>query len=63
MTAPLRGLCVRLRDATAARFHCEYSGRFQDGETVGPMQAGQPCRSSRLAPLEAFQIVLRPASR
>ncbi len=61
MTAPLRGLCVRLSDATAARFHCEYSGRFQDGETVGPMRAGLPCRSSRLAPLEAFQIVLRPA--
>jgi LPS sulfotransferase NodH len=63
ITAPLRGLCVRPRDATAMRFQCEYSARFQDGETVGPMQAGQPCRSSRLAPLETFQIVLRPASR
>ena len=62
MTAPLRGLCVRPRYPAAVRFHCEYSARFQDGETVGPVQAGQPCRSSRLAPLEAFQIVLRPAS-
>jgi LPS sulfotransferase NodH len=62
MTAPLRGLCVRPRDATSGRFRCEYSGRFQDGETVGPIQAGLPCRSSRLAPLEAFQIVLRPGS-
>jgi LPS sulfotransferase NodH len=62
MTAPLRGLCVRLRYPAAERFNCEYSARFQDGEAVGPIQAGLPCRSSRMAPLETFQIVLRPAA-
>jgi LPS sulfotransferase NodH len=57
---PLRGLCVRLRGAAAGIFQCSYSAQFQDGMTVGPVDAGQVCRSSSLAPLEAIQVEIRP---
>ncbi len=57
MSVPLRGFCIRVSDAAAGQLHCEYSARFQDGETMGPAPAGQPCQSAHSAPLEAFQIV------
>jgi LPS sulfotransferase NodH len=63
MTVPLRGLCVRLRGAAAGLFQCAYSAHFQDGTTVGPVQAGQVGRSPSLAPLEAIQVAIRPRTR
>ena len=60
MTLPLRGICVRLRNAATATYQCFYSARFQDGSTVGPLQAGEVCQSTSLAPLVAFQIVISP---
>jgi LPS sulfotransferase NodH len=57
---PLRGLCVRLRGAAAGSFRCSYSARFQDGTTVGPVEDGQMCRSTRLAPLEAIHVEIQP---
>ena len=63
MTVPLRGLCVRLRNAAAETYQCVYSARFQDGSTVGPVQAGQVCKSATLAPVEAIQIVIGPRSQ
>ena len=62
MTVPLRGLCVRLRNAAAETYQCAFSGRFQDGSTIGPVPGGRVCQSASLAPLEAFQIVISPRS-
>jgi hypothetical protein len=56
---PLRGFCVRLHDEAARRYECSYSGRFQDGSVIRPVQEGLVCKSPGLAPLEAFQIVIR----
>jgi LPS sulfotransferase NodH len=58
ISVPLRGFCIRTNDASAGMLHCEYSAWFQDGETVGPVPAGQPCQSARNAPLESLQILL-----
>ena len=55
---PLRGFRVQLRNAAAEKFRCEYSGFFMDGSTVGPMTAGEICRSITWQPLEAFKIVI-----
>ncbi len=63
MTMPLRGICVRLRNAATATYQCLYSASFQDGSTVEPLQAGEVCQSTTLAPLVAFQIVISPQSQ
>jgi len=56
---PLRGFEVILAEPWAARLECLYSGRFIDGETVGPLGSGEICRSSSNAALEAFRIVIQ----
>ena len=60
MALPLLGLRVRLRGATAASFECAYSATFTDGTAVGPVAAGEACEAENLAPLESFQVILRP---
>jgi hypothetical protein len=60
MALPILGLRVRLRGAAAETFECAYSASFTDGAAVGPVAAGEPCESEGLAPLEAFQVMLRP---
>jgi hypothetical protein len=60
---PLRGFCVRLRGVAATRYQCTYSGRFRDGSTIGPVQAGFVCQSPSLAPLEALQIIFRASTQ
>jgi len=55
---PLRGFGVQLRNAAAEKFRCEYFGFFMDGSTVGPVTAGEICRSITWQPLEAFKIVI-----
>ena len=60
MSLPLLGLNLRLRGDAAGRFACTYNATFVDGTRIGPVQAGQTCEAPSLAPLEAFQVILRP---
>ncbi len=60
MALPILGLRVRLRGTAAEAFECAYSASFTDGSAVGPVAAGEPCEAEGLAPLEAFQVMLRP---
>lgn len=59
MALPILGLRVRLRGAALATHAIDLSASFTDGSRVGPVSAGDPCEAETLAPLEAFQIVLR----
>jgi hypothetical protein len=59
MALPLLGLKVRLKHGMATTFECTYSATFVDGSAVGPIIAGEACEAESLAPLEAFQIVIR----
>ncbi|HTU52882.1 MAG TPA: hypothetical protein VMF62_02810 [Acetobacteraceae bacterium] len=63
MALPILGIRVRLRGAAVGAFECSYSASFTDGSSVGPVSAGEPCESEALAPLEAFQVTLRPAQQ
>ena len=60
MALPLLGLRVRLAEAAAKTHALTYSASFTDGTVVGPVQAGEACEAESLAPLEAFQITIRP---
>lgn len=60
MALPILGLRVRLRGAAADAHECSLSASFVDGSAVGPVSDGEPCESQSLAPLEAFQLTLRP---
>jgi hypothetical protein len=59
MALPLLGLKLRLKGATAKAFECTYSATFVDGSAVGPIDAGEACEAESLAPLEAFQVIIR----
>ncbi len=59
MALPLLGLKIRLKGDLAKIYDCSYSATFVDGTTIGPVGAGEPCEADSLAPLEAFQIVIR----
>ncbi len=59
MALPVLGLKLRLRGKAAEEMECVYSASFIDGTQVGPMAAGETAESESLAPLEAFQVVLR----
>jgi len=63
LSAPLRGLSVRLRNAAADRYQCTYSARFMDGAAIGPLAAGRLCHSASLAPVETFQILINQVFR
>jgi hypothetical protein len=63
MALPILGLRLRLRGEAAERFDCEYSATFTDGSAVGPMPAGESCEAESLAPIEAFQVVVRPRAK
>ena len=60
LALPLRGFCVRLRAAAAARFELACFAQFVDGSEVGPVGSDQVCAAPSLAALEAFQVLLRP---
>ncbi|MGH7189683.1 MAG: hypothetical protein ACREF0_10965 [Acetobacteraceae bacterium] len=60
MALPVLGLRVRLRGASAGAFECAYSASFTDGTMIGPVAAGEACEAENLAPLESFQVILRP---
>jgi hypothetical protein len=59
---PLLGFCLTLRGAAAVNYDCSYAATFVDGSVVGSAPGGQVCASATLAPLEAFQINLRPVT-
>lgn len=63
LSMPLQGMRVCLRGAAEQAYECLHTAAFLDGSTVGPVAAGQLCQSASMAPLEAFQIVIRPKSR
>ena len=60
LALPLRGFCLRLRSQAAARMDFVCMARFVDGSEIGPAGSGQVCAAPSFAPLEAFQIGLRP---
>jgi hypothetical protein len=60
LALPLRGFCIRLHPAAAARFDLACFARFVDGSEVGPVAADRVCASPSLASLEAFQVLVRP---
>jgi hypothetical protein len=60
LAMPLRGFCLALSGNIAANYECQYSGTFVDGSQSGLIAVGQVCAAATLAPLEAFQITLRP---
>jgi hypothetical protein len=62
MALPILGLKVRLRGSAAERFDCLLSATFVDGSAIGPVVGGEACESESLAPVEAFQLMLRPRS-
>jgi capsular polysaccharide biosynthesis protein len=63
MSLPIRGLRVCLRHEASERYQCAYTATFADGAIVGPVSAGQLCRSPTLAPLEAFCITFGASAR
>jgi hypothetical protein len=62
LALPLRGFGLQLRGAALAKYDCAYSARFVDGSEIGLAPANRVCVAATLAPLEAFQVVLRPRS-
>ena len=60
---PLRGFCVRLQGEAAENYECSYTATFVDGSVAGLIPSGQLCATATFAPLEAFQIILRPQAR
>jgi len=60
MALPILGLRVRLRGPAAESHEVTYSATFVDGTAAGPAAAGEPCEAESLAPVEAFQVVVRP---
>ena len=62
LALPLRGFSLRLLGAAAAGFSCSYAARFVDGSEIASAGAERVCVAATLAPLEAFQVHLRPRS-
>ena len=58
MALPILGL--RLRGEAADKFDAFYAASFTDGSAVGPVAAGEACEAESLAPIEAFQVMIRP---
>jgi hypothetical protein len=59
MALPILGLRVRLRGTAAEQYEVSYAATFVDGSEVGPVAAGEACEAESLAPIEAFQILLK----
>jgi hypothetical protein len=60
LALPLRGFCLRLHAAAAARYDLACFARFVDGSEVGPVGTDRICASANLTALEAFQVLLCP---
>ena len=60
LALPMRGFCLRPRRTAAMRHDLRVLARFSDGTEVAPEGADVVCAAPGLAPLEAFQITVRP---
>jgi len=60
LNLPLLGFCIRLSGPAATRYDLAIFARFVDGTEVGPIAADRVCAAESFAPLEAFQLLLRP---
>jgi hypothetical protein len=60
MALPILGLRLRLRNEAAEKYDAFYAASFTDGTAVGPVAAGEACEAESLAPIEAFQVTIRP---
>ena len=60
MALPILGLRLRLRGDAAEGYEAFYAASFVDGSSVGPVAAGEACEAESLAPIEAFQVLIRP---
>jgi hypothetical protein len=60
MALPILGLRLRLRNEAAEKYDAFYAASFTDGTAVGPVAAGEACEAESLAPIEAFQVLIRP---
>jgi hypothetical protein len=60
LALPLRGFCIRLHPAAAARYDLACFARFVDGAEVGPVGSDRICAAPNFAALEAFQVLPRP---
>ncbi len=60
MALPILGLRLRLRNEAADKYDAFYAASFTDGTAVGPVAAGEACEAESLAPIEAFQVMIRP---
>ena len=58
MALPLLGF----KNSPEGRCECSYSATFIDGTEVGRSRGGETCEAKSLAPLESFQIQIRPRS-
>jgi hypothetical protein len=57
MGVPLVGFAMRLKAGANEFYHCEYSGSFLSGATVGPAANGEWCRSTTADdPLDGIQL-------
>ncbi|HET9019924.1 MAG TPA: hypothetical protein VFN46_10065 [Acetobacteraceae bacterium] len=59
MALPILGLRLRLRGQAAETHEAFISATFLDGSAAGPVPAGEACEAPSLAPIEAFQVVIR----
>ncbi len=59
MALPILGLRVRLRGKAAETHEVQVSASFCDGSEVGPVAGGEACEAESLAPIEAFQVIVR----
>jgi hypothetical protein len=60
LALPMRGFCLRLHPAAAARYDLACFARFVDGAEVGPVGSDRICAAPSFAALEAFQVLPRP---
>jgi hypothetical protein len=63
LALPLRGFCLTLRGQAVANYECSYAATFVDGSITELTPGGRTCAAATFAPLEAFQINLRPLAR
>lgn len=59
MALPILGLRVRLRGKAAETHEIFCAASFCDGSEAGPVAGGEACEADSLAPIEAFQVLVR----
>lgn len=63
MSLPILGMCIRLKEKVSKDWKLRLTGCFTDGTKIGPLEGTEiMLESETLAPLEAFQLEILPAS-